>query len=186
MDFLKGYIGLTSTAETKAASGLYIDALPDIGVAFIEKMVTDEGNKENLWQEIETRGLLKFRTLFIREVNKQHRMTDRAKAECLIEENKELLSTALWWLLGAEVLYTRQTSSRMNVYTTLDRSKAKEMREYFLDRSKAKEMREYFEAQFEKELETAVRGIDIHRSACFDCENQPEGVDIVTFHTPII
>ena len=173
MDFLKGYIGLTSTAETKAASGLYIDALPDIGVAFIEKMVTDEGNKENLWQEIETRGLLKFRTLFIREVNKQHRMTDRAKAECLIEENKELLSTALWWLLGAEVLYTRQTSSRMNVYTTLDRSKAKEMREYF-------------EAQFEKELETAVRGIDIHRSACFDCENQPEGVDIVTFHTPII
>lgn len=173
MDFLKGYIGLTSSKEHKAESGLYIDALPDISATLIEKLTTDEGTKENLWSEIEARGLLKFRTLFIREVNKYHKVNDRAKCECLIRENKELLSTALWWLLGAEVLYTRQTSSRMNSYTTLDRTKATEMREYF-------------EAQFDKELETAVHGIDIHQSPCFDCEHQPEIQDVVTFGIPVI
>ncbi len=173
MDFLKGYIGLTSSQEPKAESGLYIDALPDIGPTFIEKLVTEEGTKESLWAEIENRGLLKFRTLFIQEVNKYHRVNDRAKCECLIQEHKDLLSTALWWLLGAEVLYTRQTSSRMNSYTTLDRAKAKEMREYF-------------ENQFEKELETAVRGIDIHASACFTCEEQPEATDCISFGIPVI
>ena len=173
MDFLKGYIGLTSSQDTKAESGLYIDALPDIGVDFIKKLVQDEGTEEDLWREIEARGLLKFRTLFIREVNKYHKVNNREKCECLIEDNKELLSTALWWLLGAEVLYTRQTASRMNSYTTLDRSKAREMRDYF-------------EAQFEKELETAVRGIDIHHSKCFDCETQPDASDCITFGIPVL
>jgi hypothetical protein len=173
MDFLKGYIGLTSSQEQKAESGLYVDQLPDISAAFIEKIVQDEESKESLWDEIETRGLLKFRTLFIREVNKYHKVNNRAKCECLIQENKELLATAIWWLLGAEVLYTRQTASRMNSYTTLDRSKAKEMREYF-------------DAQFEKEIEIAVRGIDIHQSACFECETQPEIRDLITTAVPVI
>jgi hypothetical protein len=166
MDELKGYIGLSSSVSV-APSGLYVDALPDISVSFLEKLIKDESSVSELWAEIEHRALVKFRTLFIREVNRCHRLSDVAVSETLIVENKELLATSLWYLLASEVMYERATSSRMNTYTTIDRSKAKEMREHFL-------------AEFENELKVAVNGIDIHSSA--DVEQR----DIVTFHTPIL
>lgn len=166
MNELKGYIGLSSTIAT-AESGLYVDALPDISVSFLEKLIRDESSVSELWAEIENRALVKFRTLFIREVNRCHRLSDVALSETLILENKELLATSLWYLLASEVMYERATSSRMNTYTTIDRSKAKEMREHFL-------------SEFENELKVAVNGINIHSSA--DVEQR----DIVTFHTPTL
>ena len=168
---LKGFIGLSSKVST-CASGLYVDALPDISVLGLDRLIDGESNTTELWDEVETRALAKFRTLFIQELNKCHRVTDVSKAECLAISNKELLATALWYLYGAEVQYARSTSSRMNSYTTIDHTKAKEMHEYFTD-------------QFAKELRNAVAGIDIHHSPCFgDCE--PAIADIMTIHTPII
>ena len=168
---LQGFIGLSAKVSA-CPSGLYVDALPDISVLGLDRLIDGEGNATELWAEVEQRALAKFRTLFIQELNKCHRVTDVAKAECLIYSNKELLATALWYLFGAEVQYARSTSSRMNSYTTIDHSKAKEMQEYF-------------ENEFAKELHIAVAGIDIHHSPCFgDCE--PAIADIMTFHTPII
>ena len=39
---------------------------------------------------------------------------------------------------------------------------------------------------FLHELETAVQGINVHESACFNCENQPAIKDIIVFREPII
>lgn len=172
LDELKGYIGLLSSGSVEAESGLYIDALPDISLQVLEDITTNEVDGADTWSRIENRGILKFRTLFIAEVNKCHKVTDIAICECLILSNKEILATALWYLLGAEVMLTRRASSRINWAT--------------IDRNKPKELREYFEAQFQKELSTAVASIDIHQSECFPEDVQPEDRDIISFHKPIL
>lgn len=170
LDTLKGYIGLLS-GGSNADSGLYIDALPDISLQVLEDITTNEGGSAETWTRIEERGILKFRTLFIAEVNKCHKVSDIKVCECLIVSNKEILATALWYLIGAEVMLTRRASSRINMAT--------------IDRNKPKELREYFESQFQKELSTAVAGIDIHASECL-----PSGCieprDVSTFHIPVM
>ena len=173
VDCLIGFIGLSVNASGEVPSGLYADALPDISESYVTKLVTDESSVSKLWEEIEKRAALKFRTFFIRQVNETHKISNPDKCECLICENKLLLATAFWHLIGEEIMNTRATSSRLNTYTTLDRNKAKEMRDGFHD-------------AFMRELETAVRGIDVHASSCFTCENQPEINDVIVFREPII
>lgn len=171
LDELKGYIGLLSWAAN-AESGLYIDALPDITSSVLEDISRKNEDETDTWSRIEDRGILKFRTLFIAEVNKCHKVTDIQVCECLILSNKEILATALWYLLGAEVMLTRRASSRINAAT--------------IDRNKTKELREYFESQFQNELSTAVAGIDIHASECFGEDEHPEPHQLITFGTPIL
>ncbi len=172
LDELKGYIGLISSESVEAPSGLYIDALPDISLSLLEDISRTDEDETDTWSRIEWRGILKFRTLFITEVNKCHKVTDIRLCECLILSNKEILATALWYLLGAEVMLTRRASSRLNAAT--------------LDRTKSKELRAYFEDQFAKELTTAVNGIDIHASECFGEEEHPEPHQLITYGTPRI
>jgi hypothetical protein len=164
---LKGYIGLSSE-ESKAESGLYVDALPDISLQVLENIANEDS--EVTWSQIEDRAILKLRTLFIKEVNKCHKIAKIDVCECLITSNKEILATALWYLLGAEVMLTRGASSRINMAT--------------IDRNKPKELRAYFEEQFKQELATAVAGIDIHASDCID-EDVPAN-DVITFQIPVI
>lgn len=163
---LKGYIGLNS--GTTAPSGLYVDALPDISLQVLEDIANESG--DITWSQIEDRAILKLRTLFIKEVNKCHKIAKIDVCECLITSNKEILATALWYLLGAEVMLTRGASSRINMAT--------------IDRNKPKELRAYFEEQFKQELATAVAGIDIHASDCID-EDVPAN-DVITFQIPVI
>lgn len=171
LDELKGYIGLRSNGGVEAESGLYVDALPDINLSIIERITTNEEDSCETWSRIETRALLKFRTLFIREINKCHKIHDIEKCECLIISNKEVLATALWYLFGAEIMITRKESSRINAAT--------------IDRNKNNDLRAYFEDQFQKELEVAVNSIDVHNSSCFTDE-QPKPNAIVTIETPIL
>lgn len=163
---LKGYIGLNS--GTTAPSGLYVDALPDISLQVLEDIADDSG--AITWSQIEERAILKMRTLFIAEVNKCHKISDIEVCECLIIHNKEILATSLWYLLGAEIMLTRQSSSRINMAT--------------IDRNKPKELRAYFEEQFKQELSTAVAGIDILASGCIK-EDVPAN-DVITFQTPVL
>lgn len=169
---LKGYIGLLSGGSAQAPSGLYVDALPDITLSVLEDIARQGEDEVDTWSRIEDRGILKFRTLFIAEVNKCHKVTDIKVCECLILSNKEILATALWYLLGAELMLTRRASSRINAAT--------------IDRNKPKELRAYFEDQFAKELSTAVNSIDIHASECFGEDEHPEPHQLITFGTPIL
>ena len=166
---LKGYIGLIS-GESAAPSGLYVDALPDISLQVLEDIIHED--RYDAWEKIEDRTLLKLRTLFIAEVNKCHKIADIKICECLIASNKEILATALWYLLGAEVMLTRQTSSRINMAT--------------IDRNKPKELRAYFEEQFKQELATAVTSIDIHASECIPAGECVPASDVITFQTPVL
>lgn len=170
---LQGLIGFSVNVSGAVSSGLYCDALPDISESYLTKLVTDETDAKALYAEIEKRAILKFRTLFIRQLNETHKVNNIDACTCLICENKELLATALWYLIGSEIMYTRANSSRLNAYTTIDKKKVSEMREELY-------------AACQKELEIAVNSINIHSSACFTCEDNVRENDVIIFHEPVI
>lgn len=80
----------------------------------------------------------------------------------LICNNKELLTTALWYLLGSEMMLEVLYSNRLNRYTTVDKEKAQSLFTYF-------------EGEFEKELSIVLDGININPSdSCIECNQQIE------------
>lgn len=71
--------------------------------------------------------------------------------------NKQLLTTPLWYLLGAELMIERQFSSRLNRWTTTDKEKAQEIEAYFID-------------EFEKELLISLDGVQLNvNDGCVEC-----------------
>ena len=161
MECLKGYIGLASSVGT-AGSGLYLDALPGINLFNIKKIadssqknISGEYSIEKVFADVEPRAIAKFRTLFIIEFNRCFKLYKREAIDCLICENRELLAVAFWYLMGAELLEEFLRSDRINRYTTVDRKNIREQRDEFMD-------------VFHSELSTAVAGIDIEGSDCFD------------------
>jgi hypothetical protein len=157
LDCLIGYIGLSSSVGT-AGSGLYLDALPDINLNNTNKIADGEQiDYEKVFDDVQKRAILKFRTFFIIEFNRCFNIFKRDAIDCLICENKALFSVALWYLMGAEMLQERLGSNRINRFTTTDRGKTKELQGSFLD-------------EFERQLSTAVAGIDIEGSECLKDE----------------
>ncbi len=158
IDCLYNYIGLSSKTfqgdPEVESSGLFVDALPDISLNLISKLTeSDEDDSQELWQTIEKRSILKFRTFFINAINQCYKINKVDICECIICENVALLSTSLWYLMGAEVMFERYSSSRLNKYTTIDKPKAKDLRDEYMD-------------IFNRELAVAVAGIDIQESIC--------------------
>jgi len=84
----------------------------------------------------------------------------RCKYEGIICKNKSVISTALWYLMGAELLADRIYTDRLNRYTTIDREIAKQLRAEF-------------EERYNVELQLALDGINIQVSdPCIDCNGQ--------------
>lgn len=166
MESLTNYIGLSSKVS-EVESGLYLDALPDISLTIANAITDKEDDTIEVWNTIQKRGILKFRTLFINAINKCHSIRKIDVCECLIEENFELFGIALWYLLGAEFMLERYTTSRINRFTTIDKAKAKELQASFMQ-------------VFTDELEIAINSIDIHETECTD-EVIPEH-NIITTH----
>ena len=167
LDCLFGFIGLESSVSGAVPSGLYLDALPDINLLNTGK-IDDNNNYEKVFADVEKRSILKFRSLFISEFNNCNKMYKREVIDCLICSNKELLAEALCYLMGAEMLQERLGSNRINRFTTVDRTKTKELQASFLE-------------EFYRQLHTAVLGIDLESSECFESE-QPECRNIVVFN----
>lgn len=167
-DCLDKLIGLNSVSGT-ATSGLYLDMLPDITLGNSEKIV-DENNQnvDELFADVRKRTILRFKTLFQREINICLRINEKEAVECLMCENKELLAVSLWYLFGVEMLQQRLGSNRINRYTTTDRTRTKELQEHFMDMCLS-------------ELHTAVLGINLEASKCFSDINNIEGKNLVGF-----
>ena len=176
LEELRDYIGLSSTEHTTAApSGLYVDALPDISTGLIAA-IASEGTTEGAaatWENIQSRAILKFKTLFYRQINQAHLIKRASLCECFIIENKGLLAAALWYLLGAEVMLERINSTRLNRFTTIDKQKSKELRAEYMD-------------TFMVELSTAVAGINPHDTACLEEGEVVRETGIISSHFSIL
>ena len=139
---------------SEVESGLYLDTLPDVTLNLLDKLTdSDDSDTSELWARIEDRGIKKFRTLFINAVNKCHKISNITIIDCIIESNYELLGIALWYLLGSELMFERINSSRLNRFTTIDKAKARELRDAFLE-------------EFQDELTAAVNSIDVNDNDC--------------------
>lgn len=80
--------------------------------------------------------------------------------DSLVCNNKNIFSTAFWYLLGAELMSEVIYTSRLNQYTTIGAQKAKELR---LE----------FEERFKEELTSAVEGVNVNTyDCCLECNEQ--------------
>lgn len=78
----------------------------------------------------------------------------------LICNNKQLFTTAVWYLLGAEIALEVQYSNRLNRYTTIDKDKAVELEKYCM-------------SEFNNELSIVLDGIQISTmDCCIECNEQ--------------
>lgn len=85
----------------------------------------------------------------------------------LICNNKELFTTALWYLLGAELDLEIQYSDRLNRLTTTDAEKAVKHEAYCM-------------SEFNNELNIILDGIDISTiDACIECNTQVMQMDTI-------
>ena len=164
LECLTGYVGIMGCGGNAPESGLYINSLPGITLEMVDKIATSEQvTYIGVWKEVEKRGLLKFRTAFMAALNKCYQINERATVSCIACENKDLLATSIWYLLGREIMDERIYSNRINRYTTIDRDQAIELRDHY-------------QVTFEEELAAAIQGIDVEHSDCIanetDCPQQ--------------
>jgi hypothetical protein len=168
---LYGLIGFSSKLS-EVESGLYLDSLPDVSLTLLDKLTADGDNDfTDLWTRIEDRSIKKFRTLFINAINKCHKIHNIEVCECLIESNYLVFSIALWYLMGAELMFERYNSSRLNKYTTIDRPKAKELNTAFME-------------MFTDELTVGVNSIDVNDNECSDEIQQETNLITVAYAIP--
>ena len=162
MNCLFGFIGFDGTVQTD--SGLHLTALPGISESLLEGIKDALEADGQTLEHIEKRSILKFRTLFINELNRCWRVSDVNKAECLICANRELLSVSLWYLMGAEMLVETINSERTNRFTTVDLDKTQDLKDEFMD-------------IFTSELHIAVAGIDL--STCVDEPEHSGDIEVI-------
>ncbi len=151
MDCLIKFIGFDGSVE--AESGLYLSTLPGVTLDLLQGITDNLETDEKTWNDVVKRSILKFRTFFINELNRCWNLSDVKKAECLICQHRELLSVALWYLTGAEMMAQTIGSERTNRFTTIDLEKVQNLRDEYMD-------------YFFNELHTAVAGIDL--TICVD------------------
>jgi hypothetical protein len=93
----------------------------------------------------------------IKQSNNSHGIRGFISLGCsydgLVCASKEIFSTALWYLLGAEMMIERMHSPRLNRFTTIDLKKAKDLHESFV-------------AQYQEEIQLIVDGIDLNDDNC--------------------
>lgn len=137
-------------------SGLYINQLPGISLKSIERLAdAEQGNFLGVWRDIQHRALMKFGIAFRARLNTNHSISDKTVVNCLACENKEGFSTALWYLLGAELMIERTSTDRLNRYTTIDLPKAEDLKAQFY-------------TEYQAAFTDAVSSMDIKGSDCTD------------------
>lgn len=158
LECFTGFIGILGCNAQTPGSGLYINSLPGVTLEMVDKIADSEQiTYKGVWAEVEQRGILRFRTALMAKLNECYQINERTTVECIACENKDLLATSLWFLLGAELMIERIYSNRINRYTTIDKEQAEELRDHFT-------------VEYEKELALAVQGINVEESDCINNE----------------
>lgn len=124
-----GY-GYSVNGTQQSPSGLFINRDLPISLEMIDKIADSEQQTFlGVWEEVQTIGIRKF----LIRVRAGYKELFNA---CNLEDawfcdNKEYLALPLLYFLGAELMYARIYSSRINRYTTVDAKKARELKSDF-------------------------------------------------------
>lgn len=79
--------------------------------------------------------------------------------DAVICQNKTLFSRAFWYLCGIELLTEQLYSSKLNLFTTTNLQRAKELREEY-------------QVEYAKSLEQVAGGFKLNCDCCIDCAGQ--------------
>jgi len=161
------YIGLSFCAGVyeSPASGIYINSLPGLSLESIDKVADQEQlNYKGVWDDVQENAIQQFKIDLIAEINKCYSLNCDCDYEALICENVEVLTQSWKYLLGIWILIFRINSNRLNRYTTVTITQAKELKDYY-------------QAEYEKFLASSVLCMDV--SSCeLCCGGNPQ---IVTY-----
>lgn len=172
MECFEGYVGVAAICSQAApASGLYVTDLPGISLQSIELTADEEmKNFMGVWEKVEKRSLRKFRSAALAKINECFCISDITVIDCLLCANLDLFAISLQYLLGAELCYERLYSTAINRFTTIDKKEAGTLRNDFL-------------IDFETELASAMKGIDLKESDCID--EITEGGNVRWIESPV-
>ena len=151
------YIGLSlcAGAYDAPASGIYLNSLPGLSIESIDKVANQEQvNYIGVWDDVQTNAVQQFKVDVIAEMQKCYQLNCDCDYESLICENLEVLTQSWKYLLGIWVLIFRINSNRLNRFTTLDITQAKELKDHY-------------QVEYEKFLKQSVLCMDI--SGCELC-----------------
>ena len=133
MDCFINYIGLSLCGAYEApASGIYINSLPGLSIESIDKVADQEQiNYLGVWEDVQTNALQQFRLDIMAELQKCYTLNCDCDYETLICDNLEVLGQSWKYLLGIHLLLVRIYSNRLNRYTTVDLTQAKELKDFY-------------------------------------------------------
>jgi hypothetical protein len=166
MECLIDYIGLKVCGTETSTSGLFINSLPGISLESIDKIAESEQvTYRGVWNDVQTEAAARFYVDVINELSKCFDLQPYCDYEDIIcdTDNRLKLSQAWRYLLGNQLMLFRLYTTRLNRFTTVDASKAQELRDYY-------------QVEYEKSLALAAKLLNVEICDCMDCGGNPETV----------
>jgi hypothetical protein len=160
------HIGLMYCAGgvyTAPASGIYLNTLPGITIENIDKIASaDQVTYLGIWRDVQAFALAQFRLDVMNEIKKCYDINPDCDYDAMICDNITELTTAWKYLLGVTLMIFRQTSDRINQWTTIKREEAKELQAFY-------------QLKYEEALKQGVLLMDTEE-CCLTCAPSPNTV----------
>lgn len=145
------------------ASGIFLNSLPGISIENIDKIADSEQvTYLGVWADVQAFALAQFRLDVINEMRNCFQLNKTCDYDALICDNIEELTVAWKYLLGVSLMIFRLNSDRVNRWTTVDRTQAKELQVFY-------------QLEYEKSLKQGVLLMDTDE-CCLQCEGNPSTV----------
>lgn len=145
------------------ASGIYLNSLPGISIESIDKIAdSDQVTYLSVWDDVQKFALAQFRLDVMNELKNCYQLNRDCDYDTMICGNIDDLTTAWKYLLGVSLMIFRLNSDRVNRYTTIGLTEAKELRDFY-------------QAKYEEALHQGVLLMDTDE-CCLKCESNPSVV----------
>lgn len=128
------YIGLSycGGAYEQPESGVYLNTLPGITIESIQSIAQEEqGTYLHVWADVQSSARVQLKRDAISELTKCFSLNKECDYEAMICANKEILLDAWRYLCAMWLMQFRLYSDRLNRYTTIDITRAQELRELY-------------------------------------------------------
>lgn len=157
LDCLQGKIGIKICGNEEADSNLFVNDLPGNCLEGIQSSAdTDQKTWKGVFLESEKNALIQLSTEAYLVMKECFKVKNKECSDELVCANEELFFTAFWYLMGVNLMTQRIYSTRWNVFT--------------ISSDDAKELRNDYWNMFKRELNAAIKSIDVDTSGeCFQC-----------------
>lgn len=131
MNCLTNYIGVKGF-HTSPESGLFVNQLPGISLKAIQATANSEQvTFAVVFDDVQERAWRRLSGDFNRRMRAKYCLDKDTDTNSIICNDLPLFAEAWLNLLGAEIMFERIYSERINIYTTIKADKAEELRDLY-------------------------------------------------------